>query len=115
MKISELVKKTGVTKETIHYYIREGVLRKPKKAGKNSADYNQKYIDQIILVKSLRENYFLPLPVIKQLMKLQKKKSDLDQTSFHFLSKHFKPLEQLLLMEQKLEIKQKLRISCVRF
>jgi DNA-binding transcriptional MerR regulator len=96
MKISELVKKTGVTKETIHYYIREGVLRKPRKAGKNSADYNQNYIDQINLIKSLRENYFLPLPVIKQLMKLQKKKSNLDQTSFHFLSRHFKPLEQLL-------------------
>ncbi len=96
MKISELVKKTGVTKETIHYYIREGVLRKPKKAGKNSADYNQKYIDQINLIKSLRENYFLPLPVIKQLLTMQKKKSDLDQTSFHFLSNHFKPLEQLL-------------------
>ena len=96
MKISELVKKTGVTKETIHYYIREGVLRKPRKSGKNSADYNQKYIDQINLIKSLRENYFLPLPVIKTLMKLQKKKSDFDQTAFHYLSKNFKPLEQLL-------------------
>lgn len=96
MKISELVKKTGVTKETIHYYIREGVLRKPRKSGKNSADYNQKYIDQINLIKSLRENYFLPLPVIKTLMKLQKKKSDFDQTAFHYLSKNLKPLEQLL-------------------
>ncbi|MBA4369657.1 MAG: hypothetical protein C0403_18690 [Desulfobacterium sp.] len=96
LKISELVKQTGVTKETIHYYIREGILRKPKKAGKNTADYNQKYIDQINLIKSLRENYFLPLPVIKQLITMQKKKSDLDQTSFHFLSNHFKPLEQLL-------------------
>ena len=30
MKIRELVRKTGVPKETIHYYIREGLLRRPK-------------------------------------------------------------------------------------
>jgi DNA-binding IclR family transcriptional regulator len=33
MKISELVKRTGVPKETIHFYIREGLLRKPRKSG----------------------------------------------------------------------------------
>ncbi|MCK7469395.1 MAG: MerR family transcriptional regulator [Desulfomicrobium escambiense] len=39
MRISELVKKTGVPKETIHFYIREGLLRKPRKSGTNAADY----------------------------------------------------------------------------
>ncbi|NNL75879.1 MAG: MerR family DNA-binding transcriptional regulator, partial [Desulfobacterales bacterium] len=32
MKISQLVKRTGVPKETIHFYIREGLLRKPRKS-----------------------------------------------------------------------------------
>jgi len=95
MKISELVKQTGVTKETIHYYIREGVLRKPRKVGKNAADYNEGYIEQIRTIKSLRENYFLPLPVIKKLIKRQRKKTSEEQTSFQFLSEHFKPLDHL--------------------
>ena len=95
MKISELVKRTGVTKETIHYYMREGVLRKPRKVGKNAADYNEGYIEQIRIIKALRENYFLPLPVIKKLVKRQRKKTSMEQTSFQFLSEHFKPLDQL--------------------
>jgi DNA-binding transcriptional MerR regulator len=52
MKISELVKITDVSKETIHYYIREGVLRKPRKTGKNTADYNETHVDQIRTIKA---------------------------------------------------------------
>jgi len=95
MKISELVKRTGVSKETIHYYIREGVLRKPRKTGKNSADYNDSYVEQIRTIKALRENYFLPIPVIRKLIKKHKKKSRSEQSSFQFLSEHFRPLDQL--------------------
>ncbi len=68
MKISELVKITGVSKETIHYYIREGVLQKSRKTGKNTADYNESHVDQIRTIKALRDNYFLPIPVIKKLI-----------------------------------------------
>ena len=60
MKIRELVKKTGVSKETIHYYIREGLLRKPRKFGKNVAEYNENHVEQIRIIKALRDNYFLP-------------------------------------------------------
>lgn len=95
MKIGELVKQTGVSKETIHYYIREGVLRKPKKTGKNTADYGNDYVDQIRTIKALRENYFLPIPVIKKLIKKHKKKSAPEQSSFQFLSEYFRPLDQL--------------------
>ena len=65
MKIRELVKRTGVPKETIHFYIREGLLRKPRKSNVNSADYNENYVDQIQLIKNLRDNYYLPIPEIK--------------------------------------------------
>jgi DNA-binding transcriptional MerR regulator len=95
MKIGELVKRTGVSRETIHYYIREGVLRKPRKAAKNVADYHEGYIDQIQLIKSLRENYFLPIPVIKKLIQKMKKESPTDQHSFRFLSEYFRPLDHL--------------------
>ncbi len=99
MKIAELIKKTGVSKETIHYYIREGVLRKPKKTGKNSADYEEVFVEQIRIIKALRENYFLPIPVIKKLIKKHQKQSPSEQSSFQFLSEYFRPLDRLSAME----------------
>ena len=69
MKIGKLVKKTGVPKETIHFYIREGLLRKPRKSSINAAENNEGYVDQIRLIKDLRDNYYLPIPEIKKIVK----------------------------------------------
>ena len=96
MKISELVKQTGVPKETIHHYIREGLLRKPRKTGKNVADYNQNYVEQILLIKDLRENYFLPLPVIKKIIKRIKKQSSVTQFLSQLRNTYFRPMDRLL-------------------
>ena len=99
MKISELAKRTGVPKETIHYYIREGVLRKPRKTGKNIADYNETYVDQIRIIKGLQDNYYLPLSVIKKIIKHHKKQSLSEQSSFQFASEYFRPLDRLFTNE----------------
>jgi DNA-binding transcriptional MerR regulator len=96
MKISELVQKTNVARETIHYYIREGVLAKPKKKGKNTADYDSSYVDQIRVIKGLQDNYYLPLSVIKKIMRSQKKQSVMEQSSFWVQSEYFRPIDQLL-------------------
>ena len=99
MKISELVKTTGVSKETIHYYIREGILRKPRKTGRNTADYNETHVDQIRTIKALRENYFLPIPVIRKLIKKHKNRNHSEKSSFQFLCEYIRPLDQLLSSE----------------
>jgi len=99
MKISELVKKTGVPKETIHFYIREGLLRKPRKSGVNSAEYGERYIDQIQLIKDLRDNYYLPIPEIKKIVKKYKKQSPSDQAVSQFHSKFSRPMDRLLTTE----------------
>ncbi len=99
MKISELVERTGVPKETIHYYLyylREGVLRKPRKGGKNSADYSESYVGQIRIIKQLQENYFLPLSVIKKIIRQQQKQSSSEKYSLNFLSEYFRPLDRLI-------------------
>ena len=96
MKISELAERTAIPKETIHYYIREGVLGKPRKTGKNTADYGESYVEQIRIIKGLQDNYFLPLSVIKKIIKKQKKKSISERSSFEFLNEYFKPLDRLL-------------------
>jgi DNA-binding transcriptional MerR regulator len=99
MKISELVKRTGVPKETIHFYIREGLLRKPRKSGVNSAEYNERYVDQIQLIKDLRDNYYLPIPEIKKFVKEFKKQSPSDQAVSQFYSRFFRPADRLLARE----------------
>ena len=96
MKISELVKKTGVPKETIHFYIREGLLRKPRKSGFNTADYHEGYVEQIQLIKDLRDNYYLPIPEIKKIIKNFKKQSPTDQAISQFHSKYLRPLDILM-------------------
>lgn len=99
MKISELSRRTNVSKQTIHHYIREGVLRKPKKRGPNSADYNESYIEQILIIKNLQEAYFLPLSAIKKILKKLKKKTDLEKSAFQYLGEFLRPLDRLLMTE----------------
>ena len=61
MKISELVKQTQVSKETIHYYIREGLLPRPRKLGKNVAEYTTRAMwSEFASSKSCRTTAFSP-------------------------------------------------------
>ena len=101
MKISQLVKRTGVPKETIHFYIREGLLRKPRKSSVNTADYNERYVDQIQLIKNLRDNYYLPIPEIKKIVKDFRKQSPSDQAISQFYSRFFRPADRLFAKEVK--------------
>lgn len=99
MKISELIKKTGVSKETIHYYIREGLLPKARKTGKNTSEYDNGYIDKIQTIKSLQENFFLPLSAIKKIMKEYKKQPQDKQFHLEFMSEYFRPFDLLFAKE----------------
>jgi DNA-binding transcriptional MerR regulator len=69
MRIAELAKRSGTTKETIHFYLREGLLRKPKKTSRNMAYYDDTHLEQLRLIKRLRTESYLPLTVIKKVMK----------------------------------------------
>ena len=72
MKIRDLGQGTRVSKETIHYRIGEDLLPKPRKLGRNIADYNKSCRERIHLIKELRDHYFLPLAVIKNILNNQK-------------------------------------------
>ena len=96
MKISELIKKTGVSKETIHYYIREGLLPEPEKTGKNTSKYDDIFISAIQTIKALQENYFLPLSSIKKIMKGYENQPPAKRFYLEVMSEYFKPFELLL-------------------
>jgi len=99
MRIAELVKKTGVPKETIHFYIREGLLRKPRRSGTHAADYAAAHVDRVLLIKELRDSFFLPIPEIKKILKKSRKQSPSEQAVSDLHNKYFRPLDRMLATE----------------
>lgn len=68
MRMRELEKRTGVGRETIRYYIREGLLPEPTRASRNSASYSDDHVARLKAIKRLQDERFLPLSVIKTLL-----------------------------------------------
>ncbi len=95
MKIGELVKQTQVSKETIHYYVREGLLPRPRKLGKNVAEYKANYVERIRLIKELQDHCFLPLSVIKRILKFEKGSPE-REWSLQLYTDYFRPVDKLL-------------------
>ncbi len=69
LKISELAGECGLPVSTIRHYINEGLLGKPSKSSKNMAYYDRESIPKISFVKRLQDELFLPLRIIKKLLK----------------------------------------------
>ena len=68
MRMRELEKASGVGRETIRYYIREGLLPEPDRASRNSASYSDGHVARLRAIKRLQEERFLPLAVIRSLL-----------------------------------------------
>lgn len=68
LKMKELESRTGVSREAIRFYIREGILPQPEKPLKNVAHYNEDHVLRIRLIKKLQEEKFMPLGRIKELL-----------------------------------------------
>lgn len=64
----DLERATGVGRETIRFYIREGLLPQPERPGRNVAWYDQSFVARIALIKELQHKRFLPLQVIKAIV-----------------------------------------------
>ena len=68
MRMRELEQRTGVGRETIRFYIREGLLPEPARASRNSASYGDEHVTRVRAIKRLQEERFLPLAVIRSLL-----------------------------------------------
>lgn len=68
MRMRDLEKASGVGRETIRYYIREGLLPEPDRASRNSASYSDDHVTRLKAIKRLQEERFLPLAVIRSLL-----------------------------------------------
>jgi DNA-binding transcriptional MerR regulator len=69
LKMRDLERATGVGRETIRFYIREGLLPEPERPGRNVAWYDESFVDRIALIKDLQRKRYLPLQAIKALVR----------------------------------------------
>jgi len=58
--------RTGLARSTIHHYIREGLLPKPNKTGRNTAIYDEDFVRRAQLIRALQQKAHMPLAVIKE-------------------------------------------------
>jgi len=68
MKMKDLERAAGVGRETIRFYIREGLLPEPHRPGRNVAWYDDSFVERLMLIKELQQKRFLPLHVIRSMI-----------------------------------------------
>jgi DNA-binding transcriptional MerR regulator len=65
MKISDLIQRTGLSRDTLRYYEREGVISAPKRLANGYRDYAQSVLAEIRFIQ-LGQSVGLPLRTIKR-------------------------------------------------
>jgi DNA-binding transcriptional MerR regulator len=68
MKMKDLERAAGVGRETIRFYIREGLLPEPERPNRNVAWYDETFVERLALIKELQQKRFLPLHVIRAIV-----------------------------------------------
>ncbi|MGV8997365.1 MAG: MerR family transcriptional regulator [Parvibaculaceae bacterium] len=68
MKMKELERVSGLGRETIRYYIREGLLPEPERPKRNVALYTDAHVTRLETIKRLQSERHLPLHLIKSLV-----------------------------------------------
>lgn len=66
MKMRELERRTGVHRETIRVYLRQGLLPEPARPARNVADYGEAHVRGIAAIRRLQTEQRLPLARIRR-------------------------------------------------
>lgn len=77
MRIDDLARHAGVPTRTIRYYTQQGLLPSPKLKGRVGY-YDGQHLDRLRLIKELQEKRYLPLGVIRSVMRHFEAGADLE-------------------------------------
>jgi DNA-binding transcriptional MerR regulator len=91
VKMKDLERATGVSRETIRYYIREGLLPEPERPERNVAWYDASFVERILLIKRLQSERFLPLSVIKGIVGDARELTEMEARALHALDGQIVP------------------------
>jgi DNA-binding transcriptional MerR regulator len=64
----EVMQRTGLSRQAIHFYVAEGLVPPPEKTGQTMAYYSAAHVERIQLVRRLAEEHFLPLKAIRAML-----------------------------------------------
>ncbi len=67
-RMRDLCEITGLPRQAIHFYVKEGILAPGRKTGRNMAWYSEQHVQRLRLIKKLQQERFLPLRAIKALL-----------------------------------------------
>ncbi len=67
-KMKQLEAMTGVSRETVRFYINKGLLPPPVKSARNMAWYSDRHVELLRLISRLQSEQFLPLRAIRSLV-----------------------------------------------
>lgn len=68
LRMRDLVRQSGLPRETIHFYIQQGLLPRPLKTGRNTALYPAQHLERLRRIRELQERQFLPLKAIRAVL-----------------------------------------------
>lgn len=68
LRMRDVCARTGLARSTIHHYVREGLLPRPRKTGRNMAYYDEDFVRRAQLVKALQAKTHLPLAEIREML-----------------------------------------------
>jgi DNA-binding transcriptional MerR regulator len=68
LRMRDLTRETGLPRETIHFYITQGLLPPGTKTGRNTAEYGREHLLRLQRIRELQTRHFLPLRAIKALL-----------------------------------------------
>jgi AcrR family transcriptional regulator len=71
MRMKELAEKAGVSRHTIHYYYREGLLPPPLKTGRTMALYTDAHLECLRFIRKLRDERNIPVAAVRQEVRLR--------------------------------------------
>jgi len=77
--MSGLIRRTGIPRTSIHFYLREGLLPRPHKTAVNRALYTQDHVDLLLRIKALQDKG-LSLAEIRAELQHDVAKIDSDET-----------------------------------
>lgn|SRR5512135_161803 len=68
LRMRDLVRESGLPRETIHFYKLQGLLPDPIKTGRNTALYTREHLERLRHIRELQERQFLPLKAIRAVL-----------------------------------------------
>jgi DNA-binding transcriptional MerR regulator len=68
MKMKELEQRSGVSRETIRFYIREGLLPTPYKPKRNVASYDESHLERLEAIRVLVEDPHMTLGLVRRIL-----------------------------------------------